>query len=60
MFKENVFEGTHSVEPEFGERRVVKLKQPSPNGNFANVSAAFLLVPLPGSCISAGILKRQC
>lgn len=60
MFKINVFEGTYSVEPEFGERRIVKLIQPSPNGNFANISVAFLLVTLPGSCISAGILKQQC
>lgn len=59
MFELSVFKGTYSVEPEFGEWRIIKLKEPSTDGNFANLSAAFLLISLPGSCISVGILHQQ-
>ena len=43
--------GTHSVEPEFGEGSVVKLKEPFANRDFADVRATLLFVSLSGSCI---------
>lgn len=50
---------TYSVEPEFGEWCVVKLKEPFANGDFANISTALLFVSLSGSCISIRVLQHN-
>lgn len=47
---------TYSVEPEFGEGRIIKLKEPFANGNFVDFSAALLFIPLSGSCIIIRVL----
>lgn len=51
--------GTYSVEPEFGERCIVKLEKPFANGDFANFSAALLFISLSGSCISIRFLRSN-
>lgn len=50
---------TYSVEPEFGEWRVIKLKEPFANGDFADISAALLFIPLSGSCIIIRVLQHN-
>lgn len=49
---------TYSVEPEFGERRIVKLKDPLADGNFTDIGAALLFISPPGSCIRVGVLQK--
>lgn len=51
--------GTYSVEPEFGEWRVIKLKEPFGNGDFADISVALLFIPLSGGCIVIRILQHN-
>lgn len=50
---------THSVEPELGERRVVELKEPFANWDFAHISAALLFVSLSGGSVSVVVLKTK-
>lgn len=50
---------TYSIEPEFGERCIVKLKEPFANGDSADISAALLFIPLSGSCISIRVLQHN-
>lgn len=50
---------TYCVEPEFGEGRIIKLKEPFANWDFADISATFLFIPLSGSCISIRVLQHN-
>lgn len=49
----------YSVEPEFGERCIVKLKDPLPDGNFADIGAALLFISPPGGCVLVGVLQQD-
>ena len=51
--------GTYSVEPEFGERCIVKLKEPFADGDFADITATLFFIPLSGGCIIS-VLKQEC
>lgn len=50
---------TYSVEPEFGEWRIVKLKEPFANGDFSDIMAALLFIPFTGSCICVWVLQHN-
>lgn len=50
---------TYSVEPEFGEWCIIKLKEPLSNGDFAYMSVALFFIPLSGSCIIIRVLKHN-
>lgn len=50
---------TYSVEPEFGERCIVKLEDPLADGNFADIGAALLFISPPGDCVLVGVLQQD-
>lgn len=50
---------TYGIEPEFGEWRIIKLKEPFANGDFADISVALLFVPLSGGCIIIRVLHNN-
>jgi len=47
---------THSIEPKFGERGIVELKDFSPNWNLPHFLIAFLLISFLRGCICIAIL----
>lgn len=50
---------TYSVEPEFGEGCIIKLKDPFANGDFADINASLLFISLARICISVRVLQHS-